>query len=136
MEERMKITHDTKIDIFELVVGEADARVAKEYELFWDGDARLLGIALTSDDEKLLFHRGTLEVLLNSKEVIPENYDAKMLMCGLNIPPSERFMPTEGFSVGNAKLEIKYRDERHPETQFNPYMVKIYAWLQRACPKG
>lgn len=130
MDNKTIINGDTRIDVFEMEVTKSGEKVTEEFELFYNESADLYGLLLASDREDLVFYRGTLEVLLSGNEIIPENYDAKLLMSGLNVPPGERFQYTE-FFVGNGKLEVRYQDTEHPKAPFQPYKLKIYAWLNR-----
>ena len=123
------ITPETKIDIFTLSVTQEGEKVTDEFELFYTGEkAELWGLALSSDQEQMPFYRGTIEIRLNSNEVIPEHYDARLLQSGINVSPGERFQFTK-LPVGNGTLDVRYQDVKTAFQRFSPYTLKLYALL-------
>lgn len=86
---------------------------------------RVTGLLLTADRDDMLFHRGTVRVTVNSVEVIPEGYHAKLLMSGLDVAPAERYLPLDA-PAGNLKVVANYTDHNNPIAVFAPYLVSLY----------
>lgn len=84
------------------------------------------GILLTADKEDLLYFRGSQKIELNKQEVFPENYESKLLMCGINVSPNSRYYNTGNLPVGNGLLKIEYQDRNDTRLAFETYRVSIY----------
>jgi hypothetical protein len=84
------------------------------------------GILLTADKEDLLYFRGSQRIELNKQEVFPENYESKLLMCGINVSPNSRYYNTGNLPVGNGLLKIEYQDRNDTRLAFETYRVSIY----------
>lgn len=84
------------------------------------------GVLLTADKEDLLYFRGSQRIELNKQEVFPENYESKLLMCGINVSPNARYYNTGSLPVGNGLLKIEYQDRNDARLAFEPYRVSIY----------
>lgn len=91
--------------------------------------AVIIGIAITSNLDEMLFFRGSQRITMNDMEIYPENYETKMLMQGLNVPVNERIIKLgEEIVPGNRKVEIEYKDTDHPVVAFQPYRVRLYVY--------
>ncbi|WP_276977835.1 hypothetical protein [Flavobacterium filum] len=91
--------------------------------------ARIIGIAISSNFDEQLYHRGTQRISINEKEIYPEGYESKMLMQGLNIKVNDRIIELgEEVQIGNRKVEIEYTDTNHPLAAFSPYRVRLYVY--------
>jgi hypothetical protein len=111
-----------RFDLPEITVAGADYK--DEFEL--DKHAtKIKGILITADREDKLYYRGTLQVILNGDEIIPENYHARLLMSGLGVNPNERFL-TLNMDPGNAIMKVAYTDNVSSVAGFNSYTVSIY----------
>lgn len=87
---------------------------------------KILGVILTSDRDELLLLRGSFGLKINDEEFFPENTEAKVLQCGLNILPHERYYhfkkPAE---PGNRKVEIKFTDNASSAADYEAYRVRL-----------
>ncbi len=91
--------------------------------------ARIIGIAISSNFDELLYHRGSQRISINEKEIYPEGYESKMLMQGLNIKVNDRIIELgEEVQIGNRKVEIEYVDNNHTLANFTPYRVRLYVY--------
>lgn len=124
----LKIREQSVIQRFDLDITTAGQPVSDEFEI-QAGTSKLIGILMTSDREDLMFYRGEQEIKVNSKEVVPESYETKLLMSGLNTVPGQRYHETE-FSVGSRKVEVKYKDNNHVKAPFEPYRVSLYVFSE------
>ena len=90
---------------------------------------RVLGILVTSDNDEMIFSRGTLGVILSGEEVIPSGHHAKLLMSGLGVAPDERFLPLD-LLPGNGVLKLEYTDIAHPTLAFTSHTVHFYLLVE------
>ncbi|MEM6770600.1 MAG: hypothetical protein AAF597_08465, partial [Bacteroidota bacterium] len=105
---------------YDLMVQE-NATVSEELELNV-ADYVLRGIRLSSDREDLLFYRGSQQIALSGRDIVPEGFESKLLMSGQNVPPQLRYYETE-YYIRNRKIEITFRDTDHLKAPFEPYRV-------------
>ncbi len=123
----MSFKHHLIKERFDISVTSANESFKGEFEL--DKNANfLLGIALTSDRDDLLFFRGSQKMLLNDIELFPEGFESKLLLSGLNVAPDERMITLGEIATGNGKLDILYKDSNHVNAAFTPYRVTIYTF--------
>ncbi|MEM6271427.1 MAG: hypothetical protein AAF998_18470 [Bacteroidota bacterium] len=87
--------------------------------------ARVRGMLLTSDRDEMLYHRGTVQILLNGEEVIPDQYHTRLLMSGLGVAPKDRYLPMD-HAPGNGILKVVYTDNNSAVQVFDPYTVSVY----------
>lgn len=112
---------------FDILVTSENTTFKAEFEL--DKNAKfLLGISVTSDYEELLYNRGSHRMQLSDKELFPENFEAKLLMAGLNVAPDQRMVTLGELPTGNATLDVIYKDTASALTGFVPYRVTIYTY--------
>lgn len=110
---------------FNLLVKEEGKAFTEKFEL--DKTAKsILGIVVTSDREDLVFYRGTQKIEINGKEHFPEDYESKLLMMSLNIPPDYRYKDMKNTEPGNGIITFTYTDIKHPLLRFEPYRVSLY----------
>lgn len=121
-EKEMKQTIKKRFDI---IVKEARSNVREQFELD-KNVTRVTGILLTSDREDLLYHRGSQKIEINNEEVVPEKYESKLLLSGLNVSPNERFYKINNTGTGNRILKMDYIDTDEGRSSFYPYRVSIY----------
>lgn len=123
----MNYKHQLIKERFDIAIINPDSTVKGDFEL--DKHAQfLVGIAITSDREDLLFYRGSQRIQFNEKELFPENFESKLLMAGINVAPDNRMVSLENVPCGNGKLEVYYKDSTHPLSTFSPYRVTIYTF--------
>ncbi len=100
-------------------------KVTQSIELERDTE-RVVGLTICASRDDMLFHRGTIEISLSNREVIPENYHCKLLMSGLGVPPEERYLPLD-LEPGNGMLKAIFQDNNSPVQPFGgPYTVSLY----------
>ena len=90
---------------------------------------RVIGLLVTSNNDNLLFNRGTIGIKLNGKEITPDEYHAKLLMSGLSVAPDHRYLSTD-LEVGNLVLKTEYKDNAHPTVVFSAYKVYLYVLVE------
>lgn len=88
------------------------------------------GIIFTSDRDDLMYYRGSAKVEINSNEVLPEGYENKLLMSGLNVSPNDRYYNLGGVPPGNFKVKVEYKDTADARLAFVPYRVSVYLDLE------
>lgn len=110
---------------FDLLVSVANKIVTKTFELDKTVIA-IKGILITSDKDDLLYFRGSQKIEINREEFFPENYESKLLMSGINVPPRQRYYELDNVNPGNGTIKVDYKDEDDGRTPFIPYRVSIY----------
>lgn len=121
---------------FNLIKERFDMQITTENQVFkqtfeMDKNARLLvGMAITSNRDDMLFYRGSQKIQLNDWELFPEGFESKLLMSGLNVSPNERMIILDDIETGNRKIEITYTDKTHELVKFVPYRVTIYTFCK------
>ena len=112
---------------FDIEIDSANQTHKGEFEL--DKNARFVaGILITSNRDDLMFYRGTQKIQINDKEIIPEDFESKLLMAGINTVPDDRMIDLGDLPSGNQKLEVWYKDEDHVMADFTSYRVSIYVF--------
>jgi len=84
------------------------------------------GLLITSDREDLIFFRGEQKIEINGKEYFPEDYESKLLMVSLNVPPNNRYYDLKNAEPGNGIINFSYTDRNHLQAPFMPYRVSLY----------
>lgn len=110
---------------FDLLVTQANQSFSKDFEL----DKTIVaikGVLLTADKEDQLYFRGTSKIEINKEEFFPENYESKLLMSGINVPPKSRYYELDNVPAGNGIVKLSYTDADDGRTAFVPYRVSIY----------
>lgn len=118
----MKTTIKKRFDI-KIVV--ANSTVADTFELD-KTIVKVLGVLITSDKDDLLYYRGTQKIEINKQEYFPENYESKLLMSGISVPPKQRYYDLGGATPGNGRITLTYKDSDDGRTVFVPYRVSLY----------
>ena len=123
----MSYKHNIIKERFDLKVTESNQTFKAEFEL--DKNANyVIGLAITSDRDDLLFYRGTQKIQLNDKELFPENFESRLLMSGINVSPNNRMIKVGALDAGNGRLEVWFKDQDHANAKFTPYRVTIYTF--------
>ena len=86
---------------------------------------KITGLLLTSDRDDMLFYRGSQKIDVNGQEVFPEEYESKLLMCGISLQPNLRFFELD-LDPGNGIVLITFQDTDHPTVAFAAYRVSLY----------
>lgn len=96
-------------DKFTIEISTPASTVKGSFEVDKNAD-RIIGIALSSDRDDILYYRGTQAIKINDEEFFPEGFESKNLMCGINVPPNERCYRIGRIKPGNRKVDISYTD--------------------------
>jgi len=99
----------------------------------FDSDVKkIYGLQLNSNYADRLFHRGSLRLEIDGKEILPfgENgYPAKSLISNLSVPTEKRFnkwiFGENGISAGNQTVKVRFKDTNHPNASFTTYKVDL-----------
>lgn len=109
---------------FDIAVTASDRIFSQTFEL--DKNITFIkGILMTADKEDLLYYRGSQRIEVNKQEIFPENYETKLLMCGINVPPNARYYVTN-IPVGNGLVRMEYKDSNDTRMTFESYRVSLY----------
>ncbi len=111
--------------IYTFLVEAEGEPVNKKFDL--DKNVRVVrGIALSSDRPNLLFYRGSQRIELSGDELFPEDFESKMFMSGMAVPPDDKYKSLgNGVVAGNGELKILYKDTGNPNAPFAPYKVIV-----------
>lgn len=109
---------------FDIAVTASDRIFSQTFEL--DKNITFIkGILLTADKEDLLYYRGSQRIEVNKQEIFPENYETKLLMCGINVSPNARYY-VANIPVGNGLVRMEYKDSNDTRMTFESYRVSLY----------
>lgn len=111
--------------IYSFAVDAQGQPYSKKFDL--DKNVKLVrGIVLSSDRPNLLFYRGSQRIEISGDELFPEDYESKLLMSGIAVPPDQRFRSLgNGVVAGNGEFKIQYKDTNNPNANFQAYKVII-----------
>ena len=118
----------TIVERFESDIVHDLATVKLEFELAKNVD-RVLAIQFTSDQDTMIFHRGSISMALNGGEVFAEGWQVKKLMAGLNVSPNDRMYNIQedaGVERGNGKINITYTDSPSSVQAHSDYRFQVY----------
>lgn len=116
---------DTLYKTFSFLVTTENTSYKLKFDL--DKNVKLVsGLLLSSSDPRKLFFRGSQRIEISGDELFPEGYESKLLMSGISVPPSDRFVDLgDGVLSGNCEVKIQYVDEANDNAVFNPYKVTL-----------
>lgn len=110
---------------FDIEIVNNGDRVNKTFEL--DKNIKSVrGVLVTSNKDDLLFFRGQQKIEINKSEFFPDNYESKLLMSGINVPPKQRYYDIGNVVPGNHLVKISYEDIDDGRTVFEAYRVSLY----------
>ncbi|MFZ6012307.1 MAG: hypothetical protein ACOYXT_18335 [Bacteroidota bacterium] len=111
--------------IFTFLVDAEGQPVNKKFDL--DKNVKVVhGIAISSDRPNLLFYRGSQRIELSGDELFPEDYESKMFMSGMAVPPDGKYKSLgNGVVAGNGEFKIQFKDTDNPNAPFAAYKVII-----------
>lgn len=97
----------------------------KKFDL--DKNVRVvLGLLVSSDNPRLLFFRGSQRLEISGDELYPEDYESKLLMSGISVPPNEKYVELgNGVLAGNGEIKMLYKDTDNNNAPFTPYKVTL-----------
>ena len=110
---------------FDIQVTAAGQNITKSFEL--DKNIKAVkGVLITSDKDDLMYYRGTQKIEINKEEFFPDNYESKLLMSGISVPPKQRYYDLGSVNPGNGSVKIVYQDTADGRTLFSAYRVSLY----------
>ena len=110
---------------FDIIVAAANQTVSQSFDL--DKNIKVVhGVLLTSNKDDLLYYRGSQKIEINKEEYFPDNYESKLLMCGINVSPKSRYYDLGSINPGNGSVKIVYQDADDGRTVFSTYRVSLY----------
>jgi hypothetical protein len=111
--------------VYSFLVDAAGQLFTKKFDL--DKNVKLVhGILLSSDKPNLLFYRGSQRIEINGDELFPEEYESKLLMSGIAVPPNEKFRKLgNGVLSGNGEVKLQFKDAENPNATFSIYRVIV-----------
>lgn len=109
---------------FNIAIDTAGTNYPKKFDL--DKNIKMVrAVQMTSNRPSLLFYRGSQRIEISGEELFPEDYESKMLMSGISVPPDERFVNVGDIQAGNGEVKINYKDVNSNEAVFDPYIVSL-----------
>lgn len=111
--------------IYTFLVDAEGQPVTRKFDL--DKNVKVVhGIVMSSDKPNLLFYRGSQRIELSGEELYPEDFESKMFMSGLAVPPDQKYKSLgNGVVAGNGELKIQFKDTHNPNAPFSAYKVII-----------
>ncbi|QHS60827.1 hypothetical protein [Chitinophaga agri] len=110
---------------FDITITVALQTVSQTFELD-KNITHVKGILITSDKDDLLYYRGSQRIEMNKGEIVPENYESKLLMSGINLSPNLRYYEIGDMPTGNGQVRITYIDREDNRVPFEVYRVSLY----------
>lgn len=110
---------------FSFLVDTPNISYNKKFEL--DKNIKLVkAIMLSSNKPNLIFFRGSQKLEINGDELYPEDYESRLLMSGISVPPNERYVDMgDAVLAGNGEVKIVYKDTDNILAPFDSYRVII-----------
>jgi len=111
--------------VYSFVVDAENGVFNKKFDL--DKNVKLVrGMLLSSDIPVALYYRGSQNLEISGDEILPEDYESKLLMTGLSVPPDEKFRTLgDGIIAGNGEIKIQFKDVPNPNIPFIAYKVLV-----------
>ena len=110
---------------FDILIATSGQSITQSFELD-KTITSIRGLLITSDYDQLLYYCGAQKIEINREEFFPENYESKLLMSGINVPPSQRYFNLGNIAPGNGIIKITYTDTPTTQAFFSPYRVSFY----------
>jgi hypothetical protein len=108
---------------FSFLVDTPSTSYNKKFEL--DKNIKLVrAIMLSSNKPNQLFFRGSQKLEINGEELYPEDYESRLLMSGISVPPNERYVDLgDAVLAGNGEVKIVFKDTNNTLATFDAYQV-------------
>lgn len=108
---------------FSFLVDNPNISYNKKFEL--DKNIKLVSaLMLSSNKPNQLFFRGSQKLEINGDELYPEDYESRLLMSGISVPPNERYVDMDdAVLAGNGEVKIVYKDTDNVLAPFDSYRV-------------
>lgn len=119
--------HAIKYQIVKITIPEANALVTvninsdKLYK-------NISGLLVTMPFELLPSDKSQCAIVINDKEIFPENFEVKLIVCDLSIPVNERFYKIHEQAEGST-IKAKFKDGGMNGTTY-PYQASLYLKLE------
>lgn len=98
----------------------------KDFSLPDTNIEKVLKIGVTCDIVAQGFYRTNFGFKVGGEDVLPENYELRNLLTGIECPIEERMISIVR-KAGNNTISVNVRDIDHTEAPFAPYVVRVYA---------
>ena len=111
--------------VYSFTVDAEGQTISKKFDL--DKNVKLVNaLFLSSDQPNLLFYRGSQRIEISGDEIFPEDFESKILMSGISVPPDQKYRTLgNGVLAGNGEVKIQYKDVSNPNASFAAYKVII-----------
>lgn len=111
--------------VYSFAVESEGQTINKKFDL--DKNVKLVNaILLSSDQPSHLFYRGSQRIEISGDEIFPEDFESKILMSGISVPPDQKYRTLgNGVVAGNGEIKIQYKDGNNANVSFCPYKVII-----------
>src|SRR5262245_8804453 len=109
--------------VYSFTVESEAQTINKKFDL--DKNVKLVNaILLSSDQPNHLFYRGSQRIEISGDEIFPEDFESKILMSGISVPPDQKYRTLgNGVVAGNGEIKIQYKDNANATVSFCPYKV-------------
>src|SRR6185437_13596941 len=68
-------------------------------------------LLMSSSNPSLLFYRGSQRLEINGEEIYPEDFESRLLMSGISVPPDQKFASLgEAVVAGNGEIKLQFKD--------------------------
>ncbi len=85
---------------------------------------RVKGIQVTVQDSAAA-ERGTFDIFrISSIDIYPKGFESKLITCGIDVPPNQRFDRNIDEEAAGVPVNITYVDGSTPGTTY-PYLVNV-----------
>lgn len=111
-----------------LLVSAAGAEVSTQNVDTDKSYKRVRGIQMTSTDATAIDGGTFKKFEIDNKEVYPEGFETKLITCGVDVAPNDRFDRDIDERAEGTKVNITYKDGSVAGTVY-PYNVSIYLYL-------
>ncbi len=108
-------------------VSTAEQEISLSEEIMLEGvEINLVGIRVSGSDAAAIYSNSVFRKFeINSEEILSPDYPAKIFLCSMCSPPSQRFYRMNLNCGSNPKFEIVYKDGGWENASY-PYVVSIY----------
>ena len=111
---------------YSFTVDTANTSYPKKFDL--DKNVKVVkGLLLSSGKPNQLFYRGSQKIEISGQEIFPDDYESRLLMTGLSVPPDNKYADLgDDVQAGNGEVKVYYKDTDNPLAPFDTYDVNLY----------
>ncbi|CAN5729426.1 hypothetical protein BH11BAC7_BH11BAC7_21350 [soil metagenome] len=114
--------------LFTLTIDSAGETFKGSFEVDKNAE-KIIGVAISSDREDIVYFRGSQIIKINDEEFFPEGYETKQLMCGINLSPNQRYYRLGKINPGNRKVDLIYTDSGNNSVAgFETHKIYLYVF--------